>query len=113
TVIANAASAPANLKVYKSGAGSGVTRGVISALLPVVARDDETGTLQFINQLLIVPDPSSPPAGGRAATLGDSGSLWIQTSTNKVVGMTHTVGSSGAVVTRFEDVVNALQIQLA
>jgi hypothetical protein len=113
TILANGASAPAELKVYKSGAGSGVTRGIISALLPVVARDDETGTLQFINQLLIVADPASPPAGGRVATQGDSGALWIQTSSNKVVGMSHTVGTSGAVVTRFEDVVNALQIQLA
>ena len=113
TVIAQAASAPNNLKVYKSGAGSGVTRGIISALLPVVARDDETGTLQFINQLLIVPDPAFPAAGGVVAGLGDSGALWIQTASNKVVGMSHTVGSAGAVVSRFQDVVNALQIQLA
>jgi hypothetical protein len=113
TVLAQAATAPDNLKVYKSGAGSGVTRGIISALLPVVARDDEAGTLQFINQLLIVADPAAPPAGGKVAGLGDSGALWIQTSSNKVVGMSHTVGSSGAVVTRFQDIVNALQIQLA
>jgi hypothetical protein len=29
------------------------------------------------------------------------------------VGMTHTVGSGGAVASRIQDVVNALQIQLA
>jgi hypothetical protein len=99
----------ANLRVHKSGAGTGVTHGVISALLPVVARDDETGTLQFINQLLIIPEV----AGNKVAGLGDSGSLWIQTSSNKVVGMTHTVGTTGAIASRIQDVVNALGIQLA
>jgi hypothetical protein len=103
----------ANLKVHKSGAGTGVTHGLISALLPVVPRDDESGTLQFINQLLIVPDLNAPAADGEVAGLGDSGSLWIQTSTNKVVAMTHTVGMAGAVASRIQDVVNALQIQLA
>ena len=102
----------ANLKVHKSGAGTGVTHGIISALLPVVARDDESGTLQFVNQILIVPDPAFPAAGGLVADLGDSGSLWVQTSSNKLVGMTHTVGSSGAVASRIQDVVNALGIQL-
>jgi len=103
----------ANLKVYKSGAGTGVTRGLISALLPVVARDDETGTLQFINQLLIVPDPAALPNNGQVASFGDSGALWIQASSKKVVAMTHTVGSTGAVASRIQDVVNALQIQLS
>jgi len=102
----------ANLKVHKSGAGTGVTHGILSALLPVVARDDESGTLQFVNQLLIVADPQIPAAGGAVAGLGDSGSLWVQTSSNKLVGMTHTVGSSGAIASRMQDVVNALGIQL-
>lgn len=114
SILSHAATAPNDLKVYKSGAGTGVTRGIISALLPVVPRDDETGTLQFINQLLIVADPAAPADGGVAAAVGDSGALWIHTSTNKVVGLGHAIGSSGgAVVSRFQDVVNALQIQLA
>ena len=76
-------------------------------------RDDASGTLHFINQVVIVPDPAAPAAGGKIAGMGDSGSLWIQTRSGKVVGMAHTVGSSGAVVSRIEDVVNALQIQFA
>jgi hypothetical protein len=112
TVLSRAATAPNDLKVYKSGAGTGVTRGIIQALLPVVARDDETGTLHFINQLLIVPDPTARAAGDKMAGLGDSGALWIQTSTNKIVGLGHAVGSSGAIVSRFQDVVSALQIQV-
>jgi hypothetical protein len=99
------------LSVYKSGAGTGVTRGLISGLLPVVARDDETGTVFFINQLLIVPDPAAPAAAGKVAGFGDSGALWVQTSTNKIVGLGHTVGTTGAVASRIQDVVNALQIQ--
>lgn len=108
-----ASGSTANLKVHKSGAGTGVTRGLISALVPVIARDDESGTLQFINQLVIIPDPAAPPNGGKAASFGDSGSVWVQTSSSKVVALTHTVGATGVVASRIQDVVNALQIQLS
>jgi hypothetical protein len=103
----------ANLRVHKSGAGSGVTRGILSALLPVATRDDATGTLHFVNQLLIVPDPLAPAAEGKLAVLGDSGALWVQTSSKKIIGLTHTVGNTGVVASRIQDVVNALQVQLA
>jgi hypothetical protein len=111
-IIAAAASDPDGLKVHKSGAGTGVTKGQVSALVPVSPRDDAGGTLHFINQVMIVPDPQAPTPGGFAG-MGDSGALWIQTRSGKVLGMTHTVGASGAVASRIEDVVNALQIQLA
>lgn len=113
SILASGASDPDGLKVYKSGSGTGVTRGVISALVPVSVRDDETGTLHFVNQLLVVADPQSPAAGGNFASAGDSGSIWIQTRSNKIVGLMHSAGSSGALVSRAEDVVNALQIQFA
>ncbi len=112
-IIAAGASDPAGLKVHKSGAGTGVTRGLISALVPVSPRDDATGTLHFVNQVIIVPDTQAPPADGKVSGMGDSGSLWIQTRSGKIVGLAHTVGISGAVVSRIEDVVNALQIQFA
>lgn len=114
SLIANP-SANGGLEVYKSGAGTGLTRGIISGLTPVLARDDESGTRYFINQLVIVPDPSStpPPVDGQVAKAGDSGALWLQVSTNKIVGLGHTVGSGGAVVSRIQDVMNALQIQFA
>ena len=110
-ILANAASDPAGLKVHKSGAGSGVTHGLISALVPTFARPDETGTLYFANQIVIVPDPQAPTGSGAIASAGDSGALWIQTRSNKLAGLSHAVGSSGAVMSRVEDVVNALQIQ--
>lgn len=108
-------SANGGLSVYKSGAGTGVTRGILSGLMPVLQRDDESGTLYFINQLIVVPDPNSPPppAEGKVAGLGDSGALWLQVGTKKIVGLGHSVGSGGAVVTRIQDVINALQIQFA
>lgn len=102
----------ANLRVHKSGAGTGVTHGLISALVPVLARDDQTGTLYFVNQLLIVPDPLMPAADGQPASFGDSGAVWVQSSSKKVVGLSHTVGTSGVVASRIQDVGNALQIQL-
>jgi cytoskeletal protein CcmA (bactofilin family) len=112
-LIAAAGSDPQGLKVHKSGAGTGVTRGLISALVPVSARDDATGTLHFINQLVIVPDPAAPAPDGRVAGMGDSGALWVQTRSNKLVGLAHSAGSGAAVVSRIEDVVNALQVQFA
>ena len=110
-------SANGGLAVYKSGAGTGVTRGLISGLTPVVARDDESGTLYFVNQIVVVLDQNNRPAGDKIAGAGDSGALWLQVGTNKIVGMTHAIGSSGgnstAVISRIQDVVNALQIQFA
>jgi hypothetical protein len=108
-IIAAAATDPEGLKVHKSGAATGVTRGKISAIAPVTARDDASGTLFFLNQVIIVADPSGASLAGQ----GDSGSLWIQSKSGKIVGLAHTVGSGGAVVSRIEDVVNALQIQFA
>jgi hypothetical protein len=78
----------------------------------VVARDDEKGTLHFVNQLLIVPDPAAPPADGQLARRGDSGSLWIQSRSNKVLGMTHGLGSGGVLASRIQDVLSALQLQM-
>jgi hypothetical protein len=112
-IIAAAATDPGGLKVHKSGAGTGVTHGLISALVPVSPRDDASGTLYFINQVMIVPDAQFPAANGTIAGMGDSGSIWIQTRSGKILGMTHTAGATGAVVSRIEDVVNALQIQFA
>lgn len=113
TLIANGASDPDGLKVHKAGAGTGVTRGRVSALLPISPRDDETSTSYFLNQVVIVSDPAAPAANGKIAGAGDSGSLWIHTRSNKILGMTHTVGSGGVVASRIEDVINALQVQFA
>jgi hypothetical protein len=80
--------------------------------VPVVIRDDQSVTLYFVNQLMIVPDPQFPAAGNSVGSFGDSGSVWVQTSTKKLVALTHTVGSGGVVASRIQDVANALQIQL-
>jgi hypothetical protein len=91
-----------------------VTRGTISGLTPFLARDDESGTLFFVNQLVIVPDTGiNAPAGNKVAGFGDSGALWLHTTSNRIVGLGHTVGASGAVVSRIQDVMGALQIQFA
>lgn len=113
SIISNAASDPTGLRVHKSSAATGVTHGLISALVPVLVRDDESGTLYFVNQLLIVEDPSLPSASGRFAAPGDSGGLWIQTRSNKVVGLGHMVGTGGVAASRIEDVANALNLQFA
>jgi hypothetical protein len=114
TIIANATSDPAGLQVYKSGAATGVTRGLLSALIPVFKRTDPTGSLHFKNQLSIIPDPAFPCADNQVAGSGDSGALWIHVNTGKVIALGHATGTSGsAVASRIEDVVNALKIQFA
>lgn len=111
--IAAAVSSPNGVKVYKVGAGTGVTRGVMQSIAPITPRDDPGGTLQFVNQLIVVKDTTAA-SGGDFAGPGDSGALWLQVGTNKVVGLTHTVGSNGAaIVSRIQDVINALAIQFA
>jgi hypothetical protein len=110
-IFANPGPQQIKLKVHKSGAGTGVTRGLLSALVPVLARDEATNTLHFVNQIVIVSDPSAPPADGKVASMGDSGALWIHTDSGRLLGLSHTVGTGGAAVaSRIEDVVNALQI---
>jgi hypothetical protein len=111
--LAAATTNPNGVKVYKVGAGTGVSRGIMQSIAPITPRDDPGGTLQFVNQLIVVADTTASSGGGFAGP-GDSGALWLQVGTNKVVGLTHTVGSNGAaIVSRIQDVINALQIQLA
>ena len=113
-ILAAAATDPAGLQVYKSGAGTGVTRGLLSALLPVFKRTDPGGALHFLNQLSIVPDPSFTTVDSQVASAGDSGALWIHARTGKLIALGHATGSAGsAIASRIEDVVTTLKVQFA
>jgi hypothetical protein len=39
--------------------------------------------------------------------------VWIHARTSKIIALDHTVGPSGAIASRIEDVVNALAIHFA
>jgi hypothetical protein len=113
-LLAAAATDPTGLQVYKSSAGTGVTRGLLSALVPVFKRTDPGGALHFLNQLSIVADPTFTVVDNQVASAGDSGALWIHARTGKIIGLGHAAGSAGsAVASRIEDVVTALKIQFA
>jgi len=113
-LLAAAATDPAGLQVYKSGAGTGVTRGLLSALLPVFKRTDPAGALYFLNQLSIIPDPAFTTADNQVASAGDSGALWIHARTGKIIALGHATSSAGsAVASRIEDVVSTLKVQFA
>jgi hypothetical protein len=114
TIIAAAATDPDGLKVYKSGAATGVTRGILQALVPVTPRGSNGKVTYFVNQVTIAPDSGSPPADGDLVGAGDSGALWIHTRTGKIVALQHAATTSGlAVATRMADVIKALNIRFA
>lgn len=67
------ASAIIGMRVMKSGSTTAVTRGII---------DGHTG-----NGFTIVPDPANPNPSGEVSSPGDSGSIWMESSTSKAVGL--------------------------
>ena len=106
--------AQAAVRAYKSGARSGLGRGVMAALVPVSPRTDDGVTTFFLNQVRFAQDGDTSDGMSCA---GDSGSLWIQEGTNAVIALNHAgpTNESGASGTgcRIEDVVNQLGIRFA
>jgi hypothetical protein len=101
------------LRVYKSGARSGLGRGVLDSVVPIVPWSEDDGNGFHINQLRVFQDDDDTDG---LSCSGDSGSLWLQSSTDAIVGLNH--GSSGdsgdnAIATRIEDVMNELNIRFA
>lgn len=68
------------MKVYKSGLASGVTWGIIDGLNSV--------------EFTVVPD-TSRPSSGQMSLPGDSGSIWMELTTNKAVGL-HFAGNQAS-----------------
>jgi len=106
--------AQAAVRAYKSGARSGLGRGILSALVPVRSRTDDGVTVYFLNQLLFVQDADTSDG---LSCAGDSGSLWIQEGTNAVIGLNHAgptddSGNTGT-ANRIEDVMRQLGIRFA
>jgi hypothetical protein len=107
--------AQAAVRAYKSGARSGLGRGVIGQVLPVAPRQNDEGVVSyFLNQLHFEQDGETSDS---LSCAGDSGSLWIQEGTNAVLALNHggPVDESGSfgLATRIEDVINQLGIRFA
>ncbi len=106
--------AQAAVRAYKSGARSGVGRGLLAQVVPVAPRTDDGVTVYFLNQIRFAQDADTADS---LSCAGDSGSLWFQEGTNAVIGLNHAgpADDSGgsATASRIEDVTNQLGIRFS
>lgn len=104
------------LRVYKSGARSGIGIGaLVSDVIPVAPRLNHDGSVIFLlNQLNISQDEDTTDG---LSCAGDSGSLWLQRETNAIVALNHggpvTDDGSFALACRIEDVMSQIGIRFA
>lgn len=104
------------LRVYKSGARSGIGIGaLVTDVIPVAPRlTHDGGTIFLLNQLTISQDEDTTDG---LSCAGDSGSLWLQRGTNAIVALNHggpvSDDGSSALACRIEDVMSQLGIRFA
>lgn len=104
------------VRVFKSGARSGTTQALMTAVEPIPVRNDDGVIQDFKEQVLFEPlDPPDPAAGQATSQKGDSGSIWVHKATRKIValnfsGASDDSGSEGH-GNRIEDVMNKLNIR--
>lgn len=75
-------------KVFKSGARTGVTHGIIKDVLPWSDPRKDDGVVFDIDQLLVVQDPSLDPPEP-VSRKGDSGSIWVHEETLRPIALHH------------------------
>lgn len=96
-------------KVFKSGARTGFTHGIVSAL----TIDGHMEATWTIPQVLIIPDPAF---GEPTSRKGDSGSIWVQSATMRPVALHHTGATDGsgsfALASLLDDVQTRLSITI-
>ena len=92
-------------KVFKSGARTGLTHGIIQSLT-AVGHDEVNWS---IGQLLIVPDPAFEP---RTNNEGDSGSIWVHTESLRPVALNHSGNDTDSIASLLEDVFHADRLNL-
>lgn len=93
------------MAVAKSGRTTGTTRGIIDGVSPL--------------ELTVVPDPAHPAPNGEISAGGDSGSVWLEVSSSRAIGL-HYAGETDpnpaaerAWAKRMVNVLNALNVRLA
>jgi hypothetical protein len=97
----------AGVRVFKSGARTGLTFGRMRGVEPSTRDDDDDGVADrtFQNQIIIEEDPAFPNG---VSDSGDSGSLWIHLDTMRIVGLNHAGNRTAntAIANRIEDVMD-------
>jgi hypothetical protein len=122
----NVAAPFVGMRVYKSGARTGLTHGVVTSINATTIQcrgkwDNESGcepdpdrpNLVMKNQIHIAEDPSFP--GEPTTRQGDSGSLWLSNepaTQDQVVALTHSADSDSSDANPISDVLAELAIQL-
>ena len=106
--------ARSGVRVFKSGARTGLTFGVMDRVAPS-SRDDYDDLFSdrtFQNQVFIRDDPDS---SNGVSNSGDSGSLWLHRDTLRVVCLNHAGNRTNntAIGSRIEDVMSRLNIRFA
>ena len=115
--IAGVESPRLGMKVVKSGRTTGLTEGIIDGVNMSLSLNYGGGTVQaFTDQIHIVPRPPWPNIDYEVSKGGDSGSVWINESNNKAVGLhfagetTASPADEHAIANRMEKVVEEMNI---
>ncbi|MCI0514633.1 transglycosylase SLT domain-containing protein, partial [candidate division KSB1 bacterium] len=99
------------MSVIKSGAGSGITTGIISGIMGSSIRHCQGKRRFFANLIHIIPEKNR----ARLSSVGDSGAWWLERTTRCAVGL-HFGGCqqpAGALAFSMPAVFEALQIEYA
>lgn len=76
------------MNVVKSGRTTGITRGVVDGVsMSVSINYGDPGVVAFSNQIRIVPRPPWPAVDYEVSQGGDSGSVWLNESSNRAIGL--------------------------
>jgi hypothetical protein len=94
--------------VHKFGRTTSYTVGRVSSIDTDVTVGYETGNFTFQEQIIVV-----GTQGTSFSAAGDSGSLIMERSTNKAIGLLFAGSSSHTIANHVEDVLQALSVTLA
>lgn len=110
-LLADPTTPSSQLQVFKSGATTGLTHGLISGFTAAPFTRTDDGTQFNLPQLTIAPDPAF---GENVSQPGDSGSIWIHRATGRPVGLHHSGSDSPdrATASFIEDVFRVMNVTL-
>lgn len=110
-LLADPTTPTSQLQVFKSGATTGLTHGLISGFTAAPFTRSDDGTRFNLPQLMIALDPAF---GENVSQPGDSGSIWVHRATSRPVGLHHSGSDApdAATASFLEDVFRVLNIIL-
>ena len=97
-----------DMVVHKFGRTTSYRAGRVTSIDTDVTVQYETGNFSFANQIIIVGLNSQP-----FSAAGDSGSLILERSSQKAVGLLFAGSSSHTIANHIRDVLRALRVKLA